>query len=65
MRDFEMLLVTIGLIALIVLIIKAIINGATNRPTWQGIIISALLGMLPFYLVMCWFGWMGESRDNR
>lgn len=63
MRDFEILLTTIVLIAFIVLIIKAIINSATNMPTWQGIIISALLGMLPFYLIMCWLGWMGESRE--
>lgn len=63
MERFTLLLTTIGMIAFIVWIIKAIINCATNSPTWQGIIISALLGMLPFYLIMCWFGWMGEEKS--
>ena len=35
-----------------------------NTPTWPGIIISALLGCLPFYLVLCYFGYMGEEKEN-
>ncbi len=45
-------------------IFKAISRGATNNPTWRGIIISAIFGMLPFYLIMCFFGWMGEERNR-
>jgi hypothetical protein len=35
-----------------------------NTPTWKGIIISAILGMLPLYLVLCFFGIMGEENDD-
>lgn len=50
---------------LIYLIGKAISNGPVNNPTWEGIIISALIGMLPLYLILCFLGYMGEERDNR
>ena len=46
-----------------VAIVFAIRHGGTNNPTWRGIIISALLGMLPLYLILCFFGVMGEERD--
>ena len=46
------------------LLIRAIINKATNTPTWRGVIISAVLGVLPFYLFMCWIGVWGNERDN-
>ena len=45
-------------------VIKLIIRSAINAPTWSGIIISAILGMLPFYLILCFFGIMGEKRNN-
>lgn len=44
--------------------IKISIDHATNIPTWNGIIVSSLIGMLGFYLIMCWIGWMGDKRDN-
>lgn len=53
----------IGVIYLVVWTIKAIIRSATNAPTWSGIIINAILGMLPFYLILCFFGFMGEARN--
>lgn len=60
--------IMIGVMVLVVLgiktVIQAVIDGATNMPTWNGIIISTLLGALPFYLIMCWFGWWGEERDK-
>jgi len=43
---------------------KLIKNCRPNSPTWKGIIISALLGMLPFYLVLCFLGLMGEERKG-
>ena len=57
------IVVFIGVISLSIWVIKALINSATNNPTWQGIIVSALLGLLPFYLFFCWMGWMGKERD--
>lgn len=49
----------------IYLIGKAISNGPVNNPTWEGIIISALIGLLPLYLILCFLGYMGEERNNR
>lgn len=57
------LIFIIGILALTVWIIKTLIRCATNTPTWEGIIISAILGMLPFYLILCFFGIMGEKRN--
>lgn len=34
---------------------------AQNTPTWEGIIISTLIGLLPLYLILCFFGYMGET----
>ena len=58
------LLKLVGIIAFLIWIIKVIINSATNIPSWKGIIISVLLGMLPFYLFLCWLGWMGDERNR-
>lgn len=54
----------LGLLYLFVWFIKAIIRSATNLPTWSGIIISAFLGILPLYLILCYFGIMGEKRNE-
>ena len=58
------IVLTIGLVALIIGIIKALIRNARNTPTWKGIIISAILGLLGFYLILCFFGVMGEERNR-
>ncbi|MBP5689143.1 MAG: hypothetical protein J6X22_10970 [Muribaculaceae bacterium] len=62
MEAIMMLLIIVGLIALVG---AAINHGGQNYPTWTGIIVSALLGMLVFYLILCFFGIMGEKRTNR
>ena len=49
----------------IYLIGKAFSIGPQKNPTWEGIIISALIGMLPLYLILCYFGYMGDDRNNR
>lgn len=56
------LILIVGFFALIGV---AIYYGGQNNPTWTGIIVSALLGMLAFYLILCFFGVMGEKRNNR
>ena len=58
------ILYVLGILYLFIWAIKAIIRSATNLPTWSGIIISAILGMLPFYLILCYFGIMGEKRNE-
>ncbi len=55
-----MLLVIFGICALIISVLRNSEN--RNTPTWNGIIISALLGCLPLYLVLCFFGVMGEEK---
>ena len=50
------------IIALIVVILR---YAKWNHPTWKGIIISALLAMLPFYLFCCMMGWMGEESKKK
>ena len=49
---------------LVIWTIKALIRNAIHVPTWTGIIISAVLGMLPLYLILCFFGIMGEARND-
>ncbi len=64
MDSLFFILFIIGIIYLMVWVIKLIIRSAINAPTWSGIIISAILGMLPLYLILCFFGIMGEKRDQ-
>ena len=52
------------LILIIVGIIKAVSKGVANNPTGKGIIISAIFGLLPLYLICCFLGWMGEERNR-
>ena len=52
----------IMIIALLGLIMQIIISSASSNPTWHGVIISAILGMLPLYLILCWFGFMEKKR---
>lgn len=60
----ESLLIAIVMIAFIVLLVKGLIAIARHTPTWKGIIISAILGLLPLYLILCFFGLMGEDKNN-
>ena len=39
-------------------------DNGRNTPAWRGIIISAIVGMLPLYLILCFFGVMGEERED-
>lgn len=57
------LIMLIIIFLIIFLIFRAVRNGSKNKPTWEGIIISAVIGLLPIYLVLCYFGYMGEKRD--
>lgn len=64
MEDILFIIASIVGVLLLVWVIKVIINGPTNNPTWRGIIISAVLGLLPLYLFLCWMGWMGEEKSH-
>lgn len=64
MDDLFFILLILGFGALGIWVISSLIGCATNSPTWEGIILSAIMGMLPLYLVLCFFGVMGEPRDE-
>ena len=57
-------IILIMTVLIIIGIIKIISKGPANNPTWKGIIISAIFGMLPLYLICCFLGWMGEERNR-
>lgn len=59
-----MIVVIVLFILFIRWIIKMIDDDVLNRPTWKGIILSSLFGLLPLYLILCFFGVMGEEKDN-
>lgn len=60
----SLIIMLLALGGICLLLFYAVRNAAKNTPTWEGIIISALLGMLPLYLILCFFGWMGEESDR-
>ncbi len=65
MGPFSLFLILfVAIVGSIYLIVKIIMAGIPNTPTWKGIIISALIGMLPLYLVLCFFGVMGEDKTD-
>lgn len=51
-------------IVLLSLLPSALSSIAQNAPTWKGVIISAILGLLPLYLILCFFGVMGEEKQK-
>ena len=60
--DCELLLLLLLLLGLAAVIVWLLSKVAVNSPTWKGIIISALLGLLPLYLILCFFGILGEEK---
>ena len=55
--------VLVALVIIGIMIVKATGRPIFNKPTWKGDIISALVGLLPFYLLLCLFGFMGKERE--
>ncbi len=51
---------TIGLIMLR----KALGHSIFNKPTWWVALITAITGVLPIYLLLCLFGFMGIEREE-
>jgi hypothetical protein len=47
-----------------VMLMKALGRSVLNKPSWVGGIVSALLGLLPLYLLLCLFGFMGKQREE-
>ena len=52
----------LGFFLFIVWLILAICGMSRSNPTLLGIVVSLLIGMLPLYLILCFFGLMGERR---
>ena len=58
------LIVVVLIFIVIIEIIKWLISCASNVPSWMGVIFSFGLGVLPLYLILCFFGVMGDKRDK-
>lgn len=59
-------IISLGLVVMLVYFVYHLIYQIkfANTPTWKGIIISSILGCLPFYLILCYFGHMGKDDDE-
>ncbi len=62
----ELLVIAVSFSLLLLVLALAFRNFGLgkNMPTWKGIIISAILGLLVLYLVCCFFGLMGEEQKK-
>lgn len=56
----EILVVAIFLLIMVFLLISK----PSNNPTWTGIIISLLTGTIVLYLLLCYWGILGEERKR-
>ena len=65
MEDIIRIIIKLGLVLLFAYIVYLLIIQFkyANIPTWKGIIISALIGCLLFYLLLCYLGYMGGKKD--
>ncbi len=57
-QEIFLILLVVGVFFLL------ISKSGKNYPTWTGIIISAIFGLLALYLILCFFGIMGEERHR-
>ena len=58
------ILLLIALAIVVIYIPLKIIGWSRSNPTLKGVIISLILGLLPLYLILCFFGIMGEPRQR-
>ena len=56
--------VLVALVIVGIMVLKTMGRSVMNKPTWKGGIISGLRGLLPFYLLLCLFGFMGIEREE-
>lgn len=61
--DLLAILLGLGIVIFVVWAIMAIIGSSKSNPTLQGVVLSMILGVLPLYLILCFFGIMGEPRE--
>lgn len=60
----SLIIMLLALGGICLLLFYAVRNAAKNTPTWERIIISAIFGLLPLYLILCFFDWFGEERNR-
>ena len=58
------LLIIITLIVTPIYLLLALIGLSRSNPTLTGVVVSLVIGMLPLYLILCFFGIMGEPRNR-
>ena len=61
-----MIIIVLSILCLVLTVafVSACIKHTKNQPTMEGVIISLIIGMLPLYLILCFFGIMGEERSD-
>lgn len=55
-------LILLGGVFFVIWLILALLGLSRRNPTVTGVIISLLFGVLPLYLVLCFFGLMGDEK---
>lgn len=51
-----------GAALFVVWLVLAILGCSRCNPTLLGVVVSLFLGVLPIYLILCFFGLMGDEK---
>ena len=62
--EILLILFGLGIVIFVIWAIMAIIGSSNSNPTLLGVVVSLMLGVLPLYLILCFFGIMGEPREK-
>lgn len=57
-----LLFLVLGAILFVLWLILAILGCSRCNPTLLGVVVSLFLGVLPIYLILCFFGLMGDEK---
>ena len=57
-------LILLGGAFFVLWLILALLGLSRRNPTVTGVIISLLFGVLPLYLILCFFGLMGDEKTR-
>ena len=62
--EILVILFGLGIVIFVIWAIMAIIGSSNSNPTLLGVVVCLMLGVLPLYLILCFFGIMGEPREK-
>lgn len=55
------IIIIIGILVCAICVVTTVLGWARCNPTFKGVIISLIFGVLPLYLILCFLGLMGEE----